>query len=93
MNEMHQGLNRQMALSTIVAERNRQNDLKATGKFENTPADPGMSHSYCLTVIVEEVGEIARAIQKGDRANMRDEITQVAAIALGWLEGFDQKVL
>lgn len=90
---MSDNLKRFEALAQIVAERNRQNELKAKGKFRHTPADPEMAHSYVLTVIVEEVGEIARAIQSGDKMNLRDEITQVAAISLAWLEGFDEKLL
>lgn len=44
------------------------------------------SDHEALTVLVEEVGEVARAIQADDRANMREELAQVAAVCLRWLE-------
>ena len=40
-----------------------------------------------LQVLVEEVGEVAMAMLKGDRGNLKDELVQVAAVAVAWLEG------
>lgn len=43
-------------------ERARQEELKAQGKFPYTCADAGLGHLGCLAVLVEEVGEAARAL-------------------------------
>lgn len=81
----------------ISDERHRQNV-----KFPKaTIADPhpGLpsTHDVRLRILVEEVGEVARAIdnlQKAQTAqeqvapfrNLREELVQVAACAVGWLE-------
>lgn len=42
-----------------------------------------------LAVLTEEVGEVARAILDRDDANLRDELIQVAAVAVAMIEGLD----
>ena len=42
-----------------------------------------------VAVLTEEVGEVARAVLVGDVANLRDELVQVAAVAVAWLESFE----
>lgn len=37
-------------------------------------------------VLQEECGEVARAVLEGDREGLRNELTQVAAVAVAWLE-------
>lgn len=39
-----------------------------------------------LSILVEEVGEVAQAILKRDWINLKEEIIQVAAVAIAWLE-------
>lgn len=39
-----------------------------------------------LTILIEEVGEIGHAILHKDWDGMEDEIVQVAAVAVAWLE-------
>ncbi len=39
-----------------------------------------------LAVLVEEVGEIATAVQNGDAENLKQEIAQTAAVCVRWLE-------
>jgi NTP pyrophosphatase (non-canonical NTP hydrolase) len=41
----------------------------------------------CLAILVEEVGEVALAINEGDTSNLAEELAQVAAVATLWLEG------
>jgi phosphoribosyl-ATP pyrophosphohydrolase len=41
----------------------------------------------CLAILVEEVGEVAHAINEGDTSNLAEELAQVAAVATLWLEG------
>jgi hypothetical protein len=42
-----------------------------------------------LAVLTEEVGEVARAILDRDDTNLRDELVQVAAVAIAMIEGLD----
>ena len=37
-------------------------------------------------VLAEECGEVARAVLDADFGNLRDELVQVAAVAVAWLE-------
>ena len=39
-----------------------------------------------LTILVEEVGEIAKATLEHDEANLKEEIIQVVAVCVCWLE-------
>ncbi len=47
---------------------------------------PGHDPHAKLTVITEEVGEVARAILEGDQPNLEAELIQVAACCVAWLE-------
>lgn len=38
-------------------------------------------------VLAEECGEVARAVLDTDEVSLRDELVQVAAVAIAWLEG------
>ena len=67
-------------LTSIVRERERQDEL--WGK----PNDRGYTHERWLTVLVEEVGEVAKSIQDGSVENLQQELTQVAAVAIAFLE-------
>jgi Lar family restriction alleviation protein len=69
----------------IAAERERQN---ATFPHSNIPYwkdDEGIK----FTVLVEEVGEVARARLEHDRPGLRHELVQVAAVAVAWIEALD----
>ena len=74
-------------LMEIRKERLRQEDLKAAGKFKNTCADPGATNR--LEILGEEFGEVCRALCEDDQANLREELIQVAAVALAWVQGLD----
>jgi NTP pyrophosphatase (non-canonical NTP hydrolase) len=74
------------SLGFVVAERRRQEALKAAGKFKHTCADEGMSDFEFVSVLTEELGEIARAINDGDPENLREEIIQLAACCVARLE-------
>lgn len=93
-------MTRAEALQLVVSERARQDDLKAEGRFGHTCADPEMLDWDCFVILIREVGELAHGIYaEGDRreklllaqrpAKRRDEIKQIAAVALAWLERFD----
>ena len=55
-------LRREVVLQRVSDERDRQEDLKANGKFKYTCADAAMSNAERNLVLNEEVGEVARAI-------------------------------
>lgn len=44
---------------------------------------------YYLTILVEEVGEVARAILDKDPKDIRDELIQVATVAKTMAENLD----
>lgn len=44
-----------------------------------------------LPILVEEVGEVAKAINDRDSAQMRKELVEVCASALVWLECIDRR--
>jgi NTP pyrophosphatase (non-canonical NTP hydrolase) len=47
------------------------------------------SHQDALAVLMEEVGEVARAILNADIDNLETELFQVAAVVTRWLEGYE----
>lgn len=91
------------ALEMIAAERDRQDELVAAGKFGQTAAWPGMPNLLRLAVLGEEQGEVTEAVLEHDihdntakgrarwRQNLRAELVQVAAVAVAWLEGLDRE--
>lgn len=79
----------------ISTERDRQN--VKFGWHENP--DSGMANGIDdrrLTILAEEFGEVAEAILENDgspeaEAHLRDEIVQVAAVAVAWLQAEIEK--
>ena len=77
----------------IDTERLRQERLKSEGRFDFTCANIP-SHALALSVLVEEVGEAARALmgQEGfvrDGGDLRKELIQIAAVTVAWIEKVD----
>jgi NTP pyrophosphatase (non-canonical NTP hydrolase) len=64
----------------INAERARQNKKH-----------PEFQKELRMAVLAEEVGEVGTALQTGDLENLREELTQVAALAVRWLEYIDKE--
>lgn len=88
-----------MALEDVAREMARQVVLKKAGRFKFTCSDSGMSNAEKLAVLVEEVGEVARAVMENARlandvhgAELRKELIQVAAVAAAWVVGLDAAV-
>jgi len=67
-----------LAISKIKDERDRQ-DAK-------WGAHRKMNDFSWLTVIIEEIGEVARAILQNRNDDVYMELIQVAAVAVAWLE-------
>lgn len=74
----------QLVLDKVIAERDRQD---AKWGNEHLVADP---HRW-LPILTEEVGEVARDIMEGN--NVKKELTQVAAVAIGWLEDIEHNAV
>jgi len=81
-------VNRLDIFDLIHKERRRQATLW------NQPHDWGygdvahpIGETIKLAVLLEEVGEVARNVL--EKESPRDELVQVAAVAVAWLEGLD----
>lgn len=81
----HDDMNRTTIYTHIDRERERQN----TNFPHQTPQHLTDTPHLCMSVLTEEVGEVARAILNNDRVNLHDELVQVAAVAVAWLEGLE----
>lgn len=68
-------MTRENIFAKIDIERARQNRLH-----------PTFSWAFRMSVLTEEVGEVARAINEHDAKNLREELIQVAAVAVRWIE-------
>lgn len=78
-------------LGEVFEERTRQEQLVQAGKFDWTCADPNQPDVAKLPVLVEEVGEVARCLcdmakDPEWREKLREELVQVAAVAVAWVE-------
>lgn len=79
------------ALTAIWRERERQDALKKQGRFQWTAADSECPLYLRLGMLVEEVGEVARAVQGGhDAGDLREELVQCAAICCAWFEALSK---
>lgn len=65
-------------LDDVVAERWRQVEIHGHQEEKGT--------DHWLQVLMEEVGEVATALQNGDNENLYEELTQVAATAVKFAE-------
>ena len=79
MNTIHQNI----AIDALKNERLRQEKLWGPD-FSN--ASTTKDDYEKLAVLVEEVGEIAKALMENDRDNLFEELVQVAAVSVAWLE-------
>ncbi len=77
----------------IAQERVRQQELLREGKHTFTCASPIADDNRKLRVLVEEVGEVAEALDALENKkdwkrfdHLREELVQVAAVAVAWLE-------
>jgi NTP pyrophosphatase (non-canonical NTP hydrolase) len=75
-------------VNQIKSERRRQEYLKAEGKFPATCADD-IPNGDRLAVLVEEVGEVASAMQDADAYQLVRELIEVIAVATAWLQSID----
>lgn len=72
-------MRRDEVFTSISGERNNQ-DAKWGTNFV------GRSDSFWLSILSEEVGEVAHAILEEDEDNLLEELVQCAAVLSSWLE-------
>jgi NTP pyrophosphatase (non-canonical NTP hydrolase) len=68
-------MNQEEIIKAIIKERIRQDKLH-----------PDNEKDEYLAILVEEVGEIAAALQ--GQGNLKEEIVQLAAVCFRWLEAY-----
>lgn len=68
-------------VNDVLTERRRQD--VSLGARRELPGE------VWATMLSKEVGEVARAVLEGDRASLREELVQVAAVAFAMLEAID----
>jgi hypothetical protein len=80
-----------VVLGHVRDERRRQTELLSDGliNFDCVHAHDGAR----LQVLVEEVGEVARAMMEGPREDVFEELVQVAAVAVACAEGLYTELL
>ena len=72
-------------ITSVLEERTRQDDLWGEA------TERGYTRGEWLTILVEEVGEVAKALNDGDITQLKTELIQVAAVALAFSEAETQK--
>lgn len=81
-------MNRGEVLAAIDVERDRQH-AKWGGQHQwgrGDCAGDGFPEALKAAILMEEVGEVTRALLEGDRDGLADELVQVAAVAVAWRE-------
>lgn len=83
-------------LYQISLERDRQEALKAEGRFKFTCADPDVPIGHNIMVLGEEYGEVCTAVLEAEglsfdlhQPHLRKELIHVAAVAVAWIEALD----
>ncbi len=71
----------------VMDERVRQHE-KWKDSEDGDCSSPNMDNLFRLGVLMEEVGEVAKAlIERDDLAHVEEELVQVAAVCVAWIEG------
>lgn len=86
--------NYRRAIGVIANERERQKELFRTGRITFDCASPVPDPRRKFRVLFEECGEVAHAIDQVENhnlaaSNIKTEVTQVAAVAVAWLESIE----
>lgn len=71
------------ALELVRAERGLQD-----ARWGDQSSKTGLQW---LSVETEELGEVARALNEGDVTKLKEEVIQVAAVAVVWLEALNKR--
>lgn len=68
-------------LEEVMEERKRQDELWGEQNHDD---------GIWLAILVEEVGEVANDINERSK-KLREELIQVAAVAVSWVESIDRR--
>ena len=68
-------------LEEVMEERKRQDELWGEQNHDD---------GIWLAILVEEVGEVANDINERSK-ELREELIQVAAVAVSWVESIDRR--
>lgn len=68
----------------VIRECARQTELRRAGRFPFEIGEPGCSVYRSVSILTEELGEVSRAVNDKDRANLKEELVQVAACCRKW---------
>lgn len=75
------------AIGAVWQERDRQKALLEDGLIHVDMASIEIAQGDKLAILVEEVGEVAKALNEGVTIKeLRAELVQVAAVAVAWVE-------
>lgn len=86
--------NRDSVLMWVSAERDKQ-DAKFPGQWAEFSRSFGFPRTWdthrmaaytAQAILAEEAGEVAHAVLEKDDENLKEELIQVAAVAVAWLE-------
>lgn len=83
--------NQDKAEQLVRKEILRQQQLQSEGKFTYIAYDKECPLIVRLAMLTEEVGEVARAIQELDESNLKEELVQIAAIAVSWVARLEEE--
>ena len=84
------GIKRDDVFKAIIKERARQDELHPLCKLKKDQETEVLTmatlinNGEMLAVLVEEIGEIARALQ--GEGNLEEELIQAASVCVRWLE-------
>ena len=86
---MSKAIDRKEIFKAIEQERERQEKLHPQRKLKSHDKELILMQTYIqqnelLAVLVEEVGEVGKALQEG--TNLSEELIQVASVSVRWLE-------
>lgn len=86
-------LRTELVLGAVAAERERQQKLwnRSHEWGYGDCSSEGVAPSVKLAVLGEEYGEVAQALLERDRYKLREELVQLAAVAVAWVENIDGK--
>lgn len=72
------------AVEDVVHERDMQDHQWGEESAKGQPA------AYRLAILMEEVGEVAKDVLEGNAGSLRQELVQVAAVAICTVEAIDR---
>jgi len=67
-----------------LAEQSHALDLRQRGRLRWVADDPDCPAVMRLAALLEEAGEVGRAVHDDDRDNLRTELVQLAGVAIAW---------